>query len=655
MNLVELWLVKDSIHTLLVADSPVDAQVLRLCLRQVLPETKIDHTATFAEATAFLERESVDLILLDWSLSDVSGPQALAYLNNLFPRVPVIVLVSAGEQKIGRRALEYGARDWLCKGEFELDLFERAVGHTVQWIRLDRLREGEAQKALKYEGLFRETEELMRFGTWKMELLSQDMEWSESLYRLLETEPRDGTLHFSDYLQKVHPEDRDRFARAVAKACNEGGNHQIGYRVVAPDGRIKPFFSYLRLNADWSPGKFYLLGLVQDGSERISSEYLWMARRLVQSSGKLQKEMLSNMSFRLRTPLGTLANLLYLFERTPMNEQQSILFNTMRASAYELTAAASSLLNLSLMDTDEVSVEKAPFNLLDCVRSAWKAQSLKLGNRKIVLRERFDKVLPERVTGDAHKLFQILYNLFDHSLSLLSAKGGTVQLQLRTEQRTAHQVKLFLEIADSGGYSLDAETVASWLTEEVMTNGAIAEEDIRQLNIPVARMLVGAMGGELKVEYRETQGLWVGIWLPFGLPSQPLPLATPFPENYQTLRILLVEDHVLNQIAAKKVLVSWQEGVEVDIAENGRSALEKMAIQAFDVVLMDLQMPIMDGMAAFATIRQTSAVPVIAVTANASPQEEAKCLEAGFNAYLSKPYKPQQLYEMIARVLRPNP
>jgi CheY-like chemotaxis protein len=647
--------VKDSIHTLLVADSPVDAQVLRLCLQQVLPETKIDHAATFAEATVLLGRESVDLVLLDWAMPDVSGPQALAYLNNRFPRVPVIVLVSAGEQKIGRRALESGARDWLCKGEFGLDLFERAVGHSVQWIRLDRLREAEAKKALKYEGIFREAEELMGFGTWKMELLSQDMEWSDSLYRLLETERKEGTLHFSDYLQRIHPEDRDRFARSVAKACNEGGAHQISYRVVAPDGRTKPFFSYLSLNADWSPGKFYLLGLAQDGSERISSEYLWMARRLLQSSGKLQKEMLSNMSFRLRTPLGTLANLLYLFERTPMNESQSVLFNTMRASAYELTAAASSLLNLSLMDTDEVSVEKAPFNLLDCVRSAWKAQSLKLGNRKIVLRERFDKALPERVTGDAHKLFQILYNLFDQTLSLLSAKGGTVQLQLRTELRTAYQVRLLLEIADSGGYSLDAETVAGWLSEETMAKGAISEEDIRQLNIPVARMLVGAMGGELKVEYREAQGLSVGVWLPFGVPSQQIPLATPFPENFLALSILLVEDHVLNQIAAKKVLVSWQEGVEVDIADNGRSALEKMALQSYDVVLMDLQMPIMDGMEAFAAIRQTSSVPVIAVTANASPQEETKCLEAGFNAYLSKPYKPQQLYEMISRVLRPNP
>ncbi|MCB0664140.1 MAG: response regulator, partial [Saprospiraceae bacterium] len=117
------------------------------------------------------------------------------------------------------------------------------------------------------------------------------------------------------------------------------------------------------------------------------------------------------------------------------------------------------------------------------------------------------------------------------------------------------------------------------------------------------------------------------------------------------LQILLVEDHLLNQISTRKVLTSWSDQVTVDIADNGKIALEKLQKKSYDLVLMDIQMPVMDGLEATRVIRQTNAIPIIALTANASKNEADQCIETGMNAYLAKPFRPQELYDKILGIL----
>ena len=117
------------------------------------------------------------------------------------------------------------------------------------------------------------------------------------------------------------------------------------------------------------------------------------------------------------------------------------------------------------------------------------------------------------------------------------------------------------------------------------------------------------------------------------------------------IRILLVEDHFLNQIATRKVLNSWSELITIDIAENGMIAVEKFREHGYDLILMDIQMPVMNGLEAATRIRETSQVPIIALTANATKQEQNKCAKVGMNDYLSKPFQPQELYSTIMNLL----
>ena len=161
--------------------------------------------------------------------------------------------------------------------------------------------------------------------------------------------------------------------------------------------------------------------------------------------------------------------------------------------------------------------------------------------------------------------------------------------------------------------------------------------------------LVKTMEGRLSIESTEGKGSTFSVSLATKVVRKAEFLAGYAPEA--PLKILLVEDHFLNQIATKKVLTSWSGYVSVDIAENGAVALEKLGAHSYDLVLMDIQMPVMDGLEAAHEIRKTSDIPIIALTANASIKEQDKCFEIGMNDYLAKPFKPEELYLKIMNIM----
>ena len=158
--------------------------------------------------------------------------------------------------------------------------------------------------------------------------------------------------------------------------------------------------------------------------------------------------------------------------------------------------------------------------------------------------------------------------------------------------------------------------------------------------------IVKALNGDFRLFNKHGQQYTYRLQVPIKVPKEnALSEITP---PHEDLKVLLVEDHVLNQIATKQILTSWSGNISVDIASNGLEGLKKFNKNTYHLVLLDLQMPVMDGIEAAIKLRSISQVPIIALTANASSQEEEKCYAIGINAYISKPFKPKELYSKIA-------
>lgn len=601
------------------------------------------------EATEFLERESVSIVLLDLSLPDSHGYKTMTVFQERFPKLPVVAMVSIGEEALGLQAIRAGAQDYLVKTQFNAALLSRVIRNVLQKQKAQEIIDGYAKKLAISEKRYQEAQEMAKFGNWEVDLVSNQMSWSDEVFRIFDLPKDERVPTFSDYLQFIVPDDRELFEQAVALAGKDGNVHKIEYRVQAAGKAPKFVVNQLKLNVESSSGRFYLAGVVQDISDRRASEQIIEAKNLSQSTGKLREEVLSGMSFQLRTPLNTLVNLVYLLARTPLSAQQEDYLEAIKSSVDDMSGATSNLLNLSMLVADKVRVEQNTFKLRDFVQALQRTLQQKINGKKVVFKLDVEEDLPEQLFGDSNKLYQILYNLLDNAL-LHVPNDGRILLKIKTVQRAPQQIKLLFAVKDNGAGSSQEEILRMLDPQSLFTLNN-SEDDTQALNIPVAKRLTDSLSGELTLESRAGNGTTAELRLSFGLPKEKTDQGALQALHIKSMRVLLVEDHFLNQIATKKVLSTWMDGVDVDIADNGKIALEKIAKSRFDVVLMDLQMPVMGGMEALSEIRKTSNLPVIALTASASPQESSKCLAAGFNAYLAKPYRPQELYEKILSVI----
>ncbi|RMF24843.1 MAG: response regulator, partial [Bacteroidetes bacterium] len=187
--------------------------------------------------------------------------------------------------------------------------------------------------------------------------------------------------------------------------------------------------------------------------------------------------------------------------------------------------------------------------------------------------------------------------------------------------------------------------------EKILSRLGEGEEETSELLVgaAIARKLCAHLEGRFSAEPLRPQGLRVQLSLPVQWVKPTTFAAGEAPAT--PLHILLVEDHVLNQIATKNLLLNWSPLVKVDLAGNGKIALEKFRSGTYDLILMDLQMPEMDGVTATEHIRRQSDIPIIALTANSSRQEMERCFKAGMNDYLAKPFQPEELYAKILRIM----
>jgi CheY-like chemotaxis protein len=274
-------------------------------------------------------------------------------------------------------------------------------------------------------------------------------------------------------------------------------------------------------------------------------------------------------------------------------------------------------------------------------------------NRSTILFN-WSESLPRIILSDSNKITQILYNLTEFIL-LNNSEPPPLNIEINHQQQQSGEVLLNISITDKNSW-LGSKVIKELLDSETL----LQSDDVRQTNdktkvsklgFAVALKLIGVLNGNINITDKDNAGTQYKIELPVEAIQKQHRDEVGLPEI--PIKILLVEDHFLNQIATKKVLTTWSDKITVDIAENGLIAIEKFREHGYDLILMDLQMPVMGGLEASKRIRETDTVPIVALTANASKSEMDKCKKIGINDYLSKPFQPEDLYDKILSLLVP--
>jgi signal transduction histidine kinase/CheY-like chemotaxis protein len=371
------------------------------------------------------------------------------------------------------------------------------------------------------------------------------------------------------------------------------------------------------------------------------------------ASHRAQSEFLANMSHEIRTPLNGVAAIASALSRTALSPRQAEMVRIIASSAGTLERLLSDVLDLSRIETGAVEIEHEPFHLADAVRAVTALASARAEEKGLALRLSLDPRAEVEVLGDSVRLKQVLTNLVSNAVKF--TETGHVQVTLEEAGELDGAAYWRISVEDTG-VGFDPAQKARLFDRFQQADGSVTRRfGGSGLGLAISRQLVLLMGGEIDAASRLGEGSTFTLRLP--LPRAPArllgpPAPPPEPDPLQRpVRILMADDHPTNRRVVELLLSELS--VELVSAENGREACELYAAHPFDLVLMDMQMPVMDGLTAVARIREHEAAqglprtPVVMLTANALPEHQAASLAAGADMHMPKPIQAHRLFAVL--------
>ena len=412
------------------------------------------------------------------------------------------------------------------------------------------------------------------------------------------------------------------------------------------------------LGANGRPRRYIVLQIDITQTKQLE-ENLERARDEAMTLSRLKSEFLANMSHELRTPMNGVIGMAELLEETPLDETQQQMASTIRSSGENLLTIINDVLDFSKIEAGKMRFEPADFDLRGALHEVVELLGPGAAAKKLTLREDLPDGDWAAVHGDEGRVRQVVTNLVGNAIKF--TENGGVVLALQVRERTPAGLSFRVEVRDTG-IGISPEAQARLFQAFVQVDGS----DQRKfggtgLGLAISRQIIEFMGGRVGLE--STPGKGSVFWFELTLPParDPLEAATPATPPVETkpdpmrrrLNILLVDDNPINRDVAGFLL--RRMGHRFDVAVNGQDALDHLAREAYDAVLMDCQMPVMDGFEATRTIRAGSVpgidphVPVIALTAYVTDGDRKRCLDAGMDEHLTKPLRRPEVEAALTR------
>jgi PAS domain S-box-containing protein len=375
---------------------------------------------------------------------------------------------------------------------------------------------------------------------------------------------------------------------------------------------------------------------------------------------KAKEQFLANISHEIRTPINGIAGMANLLGQNPTPEDRETYLNAIRHSAENLKVIINDILDLAAIESGKLKFENIAFNLKDLLPSLVSTFTYQAKEKQLAVNYNIDEKLNKILLGDPVRLNQILINLISNAVKFTHNGSITISCSEAKEHRGTSWIKI--EVSDTG-VGIPEEKLHTIFESFSQADASVTRRyGGTGLGLTIVKQLVELQKGKIHVISKEHVGSTFSVIIPYGIGKVKTLTQVSKPAkklkniNTSQLHVLLVEDNDINRLYAKSILKNWQ--CFIDVAENGLVAIEKVKNHYYDVVLMDIQMPVMDGYEATKAIRsmqQPTKIPIIALTANATQRDVEKCLASGMNDYLPKPFTPEDLYQKLFNDLKIRP
>lgn len=396
---------------------------------------------------------------------------------------------------------------------------------------------------------------------------------------------------------------------------------------------------------------------------REKTRELEAEKERAEHSERVKEQFLANMSHEIRTPMNAILGMTrLLLEKEPRQDQLKYL-NSIKHASDNLLVIINDILDLSKIEAGKINLESIPFDLANEIKSVYDTMKVNADDKNLDLIIQIPDNIPNTIIGDPYRLSQILLNLTGNAIKF--TEKGRVIISVEAQSLEQDNALLNFKVTDSGiGIAKDKlDYIFDMFTQE--TSSTTRKFGGTGLGLAICKKLIEIQGGTIKVESEAGKGSIFSFTLPFNVGKAIVAENSKSERkqeavaNLKDINILLVEDNEFNQMVAVDTLENAIEGAQITVAGNGRIALDLVAKNKYDIILMDIQMPEMDGHEATKAIRSNTdktinSIPIIAMTASVIKAEVDKCFESGMNEFVGKPFSVDELLDKMSKIIVSN-
>ncbi|MDR3640266.1 MAG: response regulator, partial [Humidesulfovibrio sp.] len=631
-----------------------DNQDMRQYLRGILSRQHRVRMANNGQEGLEMARAHIpNLIITDVMMPKMGGEQMVEELrrDKAFAHIPIIMLTAKSDDALRLRLLENLVQGYLMKPFLEEELLAHVEGLLSEQQRhLAELQEREKR--------FEATFEQAAVGMAHVSLQGALLRVNRTLCGILGYPPEElSRMTFQDV---THPDDLGAdLVKMQQMLSGEINSFELDKRYITKQGTLV----WVRLTAtlvrDEAGQPAYFICVVQDITTRKQvDQELRLAKEAAETANVAKDEFLANMSHEIRTPLNGVLGMLQLLRGGASHKEQETYIGLAYDSGRRLLTLLNNILDFSLLESGRAPLTTEPFSVRTLFNSVLRIFLVTSRSKNIALSGAVHESVPETLIGDEARLHQILFNLVGNAIKFTVKGSVHFEAWAQPVQGKPQQLWLHLSVTDTGAGIPDDKIEHIFRRFTQVDASYVRKFEGAGLGLAIVKRIVDLMGGDIAVDTKV--GVGTTIILTMKLDTQQERQKAPAedrqaePAAIKSLNVLLAEDEPVSSMAT--TLLLQRQGHKVHSVDNGKMAVEALHAEVYDCVLMDIQMPEMDGVEATAAIRRMqgmgsqSDIPIIALTAYALPGDRERFLAAGMNDYVSKPVQPEQLQQTLAKI-----